>query len=188
MRDKTSLPSPMRGLTHFSAKSRIASRYFGFRCSLSGSTLSGSSVTSGMSSGGVKKSSTVFSTAASDASAAAVASPSTATSGVLPFASHSAIAAFSRSDGSCLSSSAWRFRTSASAFSSFSDGLSRSSGETPFALRYSSAAWTSGERTRPSLSESINSSVRRSNLTPVVGHAIAYHCFRSLLIVIVVTS
>ena len=122
IRPKVGLSAPKIGFTHFSAKSRIASRYFGFRCSLSGSSLSGSSVTSGMSSGGVKNASTTPSTAANEASAAAVASPRTATSGVLPCASQSAIAFFSAADGSALSSSASCFSTSSSFFWSASDG------------------------------------------------------------------
>ena len=166
-------------MTHFSANVRIASRCFGLRCVARGSTLSGSSVTSGMSSGGRKNASTTGSTAASAASASAVAAPQTATSGVWPAASQSASAFLSAADGSTFARSAWRASTSASFRSSSADFVNSSSRLTSFAFRNSMAASTSGVRMRLSPSVSISSSIRRSKRTPVVGIEIASQCLRS---------
>ena len=169
MRSIDVTPSPRTGFTHASAKAMIASRCFGLRWSRNGSVTSGASVTSGMSSGGAKNASMTDSTAASAASPAAVASPNTATSGVLPFASQSASACLSAALGAAAARSAWRASTSARFFPSASDGVSRSSRFTFFALRKSIAAITSGVRMRPSPSASMSSSMRASKRTPVVG-------------------
>ena len=98
--------SPRTGFTHFSANARIASRCFGLRWSLSGSVLSGSSVTSVMSSGGVKISSTPCSTAASAASASASfasasGSGSASCSGSMPWPLRNASAACTSSERMC---------------------------------------------------------------------------------------
>ena len=172
--------SPTRGFTHFSQNAAIASAYFGLMLPLSGSETSGPSITSGASSAGVKNFSRSGSTAASAASASAVASLSGMIEASFAGASsHAFIAAFSASEGSTFARSASFPEISESFFSSSGSSANSESRSTPLDSRKSMAASSSGTRTRPSPSVSRNSNVRESKRSPVLDAARAVQYFWS---------